>query len=99
MKISTRLTIIKWWSGLDATQKLNTWQAAIIFVLFNGIVGMAICLIFALLSGSILYITTRFVAGMGPQKIKTLIGDMVITYASVGGLIGVMLYWYFEQWS
>lgn len=42
MKILNKLGLLKWWAGLNAAQKLNTWQAVVIFVLFNSLVGMAI---------------------------------------------------------
>lgn len=42
MKILNKLGLLKWWAGLNATQKLNTWQTVVIFVLFNSLVGMAV---------------------------------------------------------
>lgn len=42
MRDTAKLAILKWWASLNATQKLNTWQSVIIFVLFNGIVAMAL---------------------------------------------------------
>lgn len=37
-----KLAILQWWASLNATQKLLTWQAVVIFVLFNGIISLTI---------------------------------------------------------
>lgn len=42
MKNTSQLATLRWWASLNATQKLNTWQSVIIFVLFNGIVALAL---------------------------------------------------------
>ena len=42
MTNTTKIALLKWWASLNATQKLATWQAVAIFVLFNSNVAALI---------------------------------------------------------
>lgn len=42
MTNTTKIALLKWWASLSATQKLSTWQAVVIFVMFNAFVGLAV---------------------------------------------------------